>query len=429
MTSRKRKRSSRPSTACDIEAKDEPSTLLRARPATASLAVESYGPAAAVPEGMVEWRHPVSGRSFHIDQRTGHSTAVIPRSLSKDDDGGSVSERIRGLYGGVGVDRTKLKRSLGLLIPDRGFRAGRDEVDSMDEFDDPSFDAALAAMPSPSHTATSDLVWRSRFFDSCRSASLVKIAAREPLHHDDSDVGSMTRRKDVVELAITRLDLQTAHVLNQVDGKLILCSTSSTSSKTNGVVFCIDQHAADERYRLEHLLEQYLADCAAETALYQLESTITLPISMQQYDLIKGTPAVESHMKMLGWSIKAIVMIHPTLGHAQVDLDGIPYILKDKALTDRGKVKDQSLLQKCFTDCLDSSDRLFEVKIGEDCVYELFIASLVGGGSHLVVANSVFQSISIDALYRAREMISTLCLLFDLSHVLLRGYDRCLSQH
>ncbi|SJX63720.1 related to MLH3-insertion and deletion mismatch repair protein [Sporisorium reilianum f. sp. reilianum] len=354
ISSVKRKRSNRHSTADERGEKQDGIRLVKARPATASLAKGSWGPAATLLEGMVEWRNPVNGRLFHIDQRTGHSVAVRPTPFSSGDDGKPASIWARKSRSSAGVDRSSLNKGLDALPSKRQLAAALDDSASIDEFEDPSLDKALASIPSPSGVSISDPFRQSRFFESNRPRSPLKRTFSRSFHDEGPDVHSAASQRKNLELAITRSDLQTADVLDQVDGKFILCSTSSSSSSAlNPVLFCIDQHAADERYRLERLLQQYASDCAAGTAAHPLPSTFTLGIAVQQYELVSGNASVRSDLQRLGWSIKEVVLVHAALGHAQMDLDGIPHVLKDKALTDRGRVKDQDLLQSAFANCLE----------------------------------------------------------------------------
>nr|DBA11303.1 TPA_inf: MLH3 [Sporisorium graminicola] len=350
----KRKRSSRRSTAGERGSKEKSARRIKPCPATASLAIESYGPAALAPEGMVEWRNPVTGRLFHIDQRTGHSVAVRPGSGNSGDEDMPSLTMARRANCGTGVDRSNLNKGLDGLPPGHRLAAAFNRHASVDEFDDPSLDEALASIPSPSPISASEPFRRSRFFDSMRPRSPYKRIRSQRLQNDASDDYNTLPRRANLELAITRSDLKRAQVLDQVDEKFILCSTSSSAlpSTPTPVLFCIDQHAADERYRLERLLEQFATDCAGGTAAHPLSAVLTLGISVQQYELIDGSAAVQSGLQILGWSVKELVLVHATLGHAQVDIDGIPHILKDKALTDRGRIKDRDLLQSSFANCL-----------------------------------------------------------------------------
>ncbi|SPO32608.1 related to MLH3 - insertion and deletion mismatch repair protein [Ustilago trichophora] len=346
----KRKRPSRPSTAVEPASNGDAISPIRARPATASLAVDSFGLGSPAPEGMMEWRDPVNGRLFHIDRRTGHSIAVRPASARLEAEDVPAVEKIKAARRGRIVDRSKLNKGL-QFSPSKQRANTSDNIASDDEFDDASLDAALASIPSPSPAASVDVYRKSRFFDSRRPQAISELRLLSSKQSSDQDNSVCRPNASDLELAITRLDLQQATVLDQVDGKFILCSASPSPS-ANPILFCIDQHAADERYRLERLLEDYVSDCASGTSTHILPTTLTLGINTKQYELITKNEILRQGLAALGWAIQTAVLIHPTLGHAQLDLIGIPHILKEKTLTLRGRVKDQPLLQSTFENCL-----------------------------------------------------------------------------
>ncbi|KAF6766837.1 MutL, C-terminal, dimerization [Kalmanozyma brasiliensis GHG001] len=296
---------------------------------------------------MTEWRHPVNGRLFHIDLRTGHSVAIGGRSAA---DSGSASTTVLTAFSPV---RRPSLRKLDLGTSTLRKAAVFDDAGSVDEFDDPVLDAALAAIPSPTSRAPPD-VQNLSFDSSCPGSSLMQTCARPRdvvEKHENATLSGTT----TLELAITRSALQQANVIDQMDSKFILCCTASTVPGTGMIMFCVDQHAADERYRLERLLDKYIADCIAGTAAHPLPSSLTLTITTEQQALIKGSSAITTGLARMGWSIKDAFLIHSKLGHAQVDLGGVPYVLKDKALTERGSIKDMGLLERTFAECLDEA--------------------------------------------------------------------------
>nr|DBA11302.1 TPA_inf: MLH3 [Pseudozyma tsukubaensis] len=340
-TSRKWKRPRRADTGNNAGAREGATFPLRSRPATASLARESFGVAPAVPEGMIGWRDPTSGRQFHFDQRTGHSIPIRPNSARPSSRKASGMERSASIRRTTIVDRSHLRKGLTLATESQGA--------DKDEFDDPGLDAALASIPSPSPAGSVSTPRRSRFFDSRRPESNVQP---RNLFVEEAIEPASRIKSSHLELAITRSLLQKATVLNQVDGKFILCTTAP-AFRADPVLFCIDQHAADERYQLERILEDYITDCTTNNAAHRLDVTLTLGITRKQYETIRVDSKVKERMQRLGWSIEGIVMVHEALGHAQVDLKGIPYIIKERVLTDRERLKHEKLLSNTFANCLE----------------------------------------------------------------------------
>nr|WJN24876.1 mismatch repair and meiotic recombination protein [Pseudozyma pruni] len=327
----------------------------RPLPSTASLAIESYGPTPAASVRTIEWRHPLNGRLFYIDQRTGYSIAVGPETTAEA--GGSGPSRLqqRPFLGPLNtvVNRSNLKRRLEDAPSNHRTTTAIDGNASIDEFDDPSLDQVLAAIPSPTSAVLEGPFRCSRIFHSRRPKQAEKSTDLRSDGGKDTCAGIGLLPMNNVELSITRSALQRAQVLDQVDGKFILCCTTAPASTSGPILFCVDQHAADERYRLERMLELYSEDCVAGTAAHPLPCVLTMPITAKQKELIESNPAVRSGLHSMGWLVKDVFLIYA--GDAQVDLSGIPHILRDKALTDRGSVKNIRLLETSFADCLEAA--------------------------------------------------------------------------
>jgi DNA mismatch repair ATPase MutL len=253
------------------------------------------------PADMMEWRHPVSGRLFHIDLRTGHSIAIGPP---------------RQAHRTTIVNRASLNKGITitpLRPPERAIEV------SDDEFDDAELDAIMAWIPLPTPT-------------------------RQVSGHG-LDVGLGVQGE--VLAAITRSALEQARVLDQVDGKFIVCITMVERQQ---VVFCVDQHAADERYQLERFLEEYATRCADRTAAHIIEAAVTIDVSTNQYESLKST-SVRREMRRLGWMMQLVPRM------AQVDISGVPYVLKDRTLTLKGRPKNQAMLRDVFASCLEDITR------------------------------------------------------------------------
>nr|WJN24874.1 mismatch repair and meiotic recombination protein [Moesziomyces parantarcticus] len=249
---------------------------------------------------MLEWRHPVSGRLFHIDLRTGHSIAI-------------------GVHRRSGANRTTIvnRSSLnkGFSIEPVRRSVGAIEV-SDDEFIDAELDAIIASIPLPA------------------------LPHRFACSGGDVGVGV----QGPVLGAITRSALERARVLDQIDGKYIVCTTVVDAQS---VVFCVDQHAADERYRLERLLEEYHARCADATAAVPLQVELTVDMDKDQYEVLKTSRSVEREMKRLGWEMQLVA------SKAQVDISSVPYVLKDRTLTEKGRPKNHAVISDLFAKCLE----------------------------------------------------------------------------
>ncbi|SNX85966.1 related to MLH3 - insertion and deletion mismatch repair protein [Melanopsichium pennsylvanicum] len=346
----KRRRTDRPTSAVELEAYEGGISPLRSRAAITALALESFAADAAPPDGMVEWRDPMSGRIFHIDRRTGHSMAVEMEGARADEGDLHLARRVRSPHRGI-VNRASLNKGLNLELS-KGKPVADDAVESNDEFDDPALDAALASIYSPCPVPCVDTTRQSRFFDSRRCIAPTKPTPFRDLPPLNAAHTTTHSKTSELEQTVSRADLQEATVLNQVDEKFILCSTAPSTSR-NAVLFCVDQHAADERYRLERLLEGYVADSVAGVGGHALRSSVTLAVTVKQCELVLGDKGLKQGLERLGWGISDMVVIHAALDHAQVDLNAIPSILREKVLSDSGRVKGLDLLQSSFVNCLE----------------------------------------------------------------------------
>lgn len=277
--------------ACVASWSSQPATLLGGLMSRAS---------GLTPAGMLEWRHPVSGRLFHIDLRTGHSIAIGPQ---------------RQAHRTTIVNRSSLNK--GFTITPRP--AAHAIQASDDECDDDELDAIIASIPRPT-------------------------PPREVSGHGP-DVGLGVQGE--VLAAITRSALEQARVLDQVDGKFIVCTTIVEGQQ---VLFCVDQHAADERYQLERFLEEYATRCADRTAAFLLEAAVTVDVSTNHYEALRAV-SVARAMRRLGWEMQLVPRM------AQVDISGVPYVLKDRTLTLTGRPKNQALLSDVFASCLEDITR------------------------------------------------------------------------
>lgn len=111
--------------------------------------------------------------------------------------------------------------------------------------------------------------------------------------------GSNRNLSETLEGRITKTALQKAQIFGQVDQKFILAkvvtgsSTTSTSrgSEADHLLILIDQHAADERYKVEDLLKAYFTpDPAGSSQLVaqtqSLDKPIRVELSRQDGDLL-----------------------------------------------------------------------------------------------------------------------------------------------
>lgn len=80
------------------------------------------------------------------------------------------------------------------------------------------------------------------------------------LKHDCERADIRTDDFGLERLQLTKTDLQNAKVVAQIDDKFICCSIPNPGNQPGSVLVLVDQHAADERIRVERFLRQVLRE-------------------------------------------------------------------------------------------------------------------------------------------------------------------------
>ncbi|PWY98232.1 hypothetical protein BCV70DRAFT_35820 [Testicularia cyperi] len=395
---------SRPSTAPTTP--QRPLRGTPSRPQTACLATPTnLSQNEELPPDIMAWVDPLTKREWHIDARTGqtfhplphdrdtvHSGQAGPRSndTAKIIDRSSLRKRryeetfasdLSTIHSAAPVAPTWLDSALSDwrnpafanqcrttapieavpgLVQGKSTTPGPYHGSSDDtDVDTPIPLATISTSPRASPTKSAANARSSRFFDS-RSVSLQKEAsigvlagpfaesAARDKGHGRSDASS--------DLSLSRSDLARAQVVEQLDGKYIICVLQQNAARK--VLICFDQHAVDERIRLEQLLEAFALACirGRPPVSRPASSIITLSISRDEYDLLTQSDAiarrVQAGLCFLGFEVDRAVLVHEELGHAQVDLAGFPQILHDRVLSPAGRLQSPTLLSSIFKSCV-----------------------------------------------------------------------------
>ncbi|KAI8804986.1 hypothetical protein BJ742DRAFT_822245 [Cladochytrium replicatum] len=190
--------------------------------------------------------------------------------------------------------------------------------DALKQWDNPVFKAAPrnvhAAKPSTSGAASSRLVYNSSAFQGF---------AETPQ-------------------CITKDDLRTFEVIGQVDRQFIACKYSASHTSTNSnntAIVLVDQHAADERIRLEELLANFLnanSESAVETVI--LKPPMRFPISASEAVVFERQSAV-----MRKWGFRLIITRSGHLSPGKdesragttADLSTVPRLVVDRCVLDK----------------------------------------------------------------------------------------------
>ena len=146
-------------------------------------------------------------------------------------------------------------------------------------------------------------------------------------------------------LTIAKDDLLRAHTLKQVDNKFIVCrvgselrETSSDCSSKESALFLIDQHAADERIRVEMLLKDlcifFLSPEKSTACQRILKPPRPVLLTQTEKSFITNDTWIRSNFLRWGFSIEGPPESSEDLEHTdgfdQVYVSAVPEIVADK---------------------------------------------------------------------------------------------------
>lgn len=142
-------------------------------------------------------------------------------------------------------------------------------------------------------------------------------------------------------LKIERAQLFKGRVINQIDKKFILLRTTETLMEKNFVLLLIDQHAADERIKLEEMLIEYIFHSVGTTSTCGISFDITFEVADsdgQLFDKYMGQFQI--------WGISLTVK-YIGKNMATIHVKSLPKELEERAKSQEGFVK-RTLLQHLY---------------------------------------------------------------------------------
>ena len=214
-----------------------------------------------IDEPTFEWRHPVSGATILVNARTG--LVVPPRPLQRPASASSEhlqsalhSRRTNVVHGSYRNGR--LTRSLS--NPVITHQEGSWSSELLKKWENPIFDTTEVGIPQAS-------------FDGPTIETSDVLHGRRQCCTDSDIQKAFTQASASVSAKISKQSLSTAKIVAQVDKKFILIIVTEPSTMPNEVnaelLVLVDQHAADERVRVEGLLADLKA---SPTSLPQPQS-------------------------------------------------------------------------------------------------------------------------------------------------------------
>lgn len=90
--------------------------------------------------------------------------------------------------------------------------------------------------------------------------------------------------ENMIDLNITREQLSKCSVINQIDKKFILLSQETNKDNS---LFIMDQHACDERIKLEHYLQQFINNSINGTLFSQKLIDCKVPVNTEELNSLK----------------------------------------------------------------------------------------------------------------------------------------------
>lgn len=260
------------------------------------------------PDNYLRWIDPHTGKVHLIDSRTGqtvkHPSATGPRLQSNDSVGASQN-------------LTHLQRPQSTTTLNQ----------------DAWVENLLMAWENPTFARTELLV-----------PSIDAGAHLEPgkASHCCLQTPGSTDATQVIKFEgkLRRQSLATAKIIAQVDQKFILAKLESTSVETpeEGVLVLIDQHAADERCRVERLFEEMFMEPGTSTLAGQVHTTEIAPIVFK----VSSTEALlfRKYLDFFkGWGIHCCVESQSKDG-GTVTIQALPTLIAERCRLEPNLVVD-----------------------------------------------------------------------------------------
>lgn len=150
---------------------------------------------------------------------------------------------------------------------------------------------------------------------------------------------NLSKQDHKMSITLTNEDLAAAEVLGQVDCKFVACITAK-KPELDSVLVLIDQHAMDERIRVEKLLAEFFSGAAERS---RTKSTSQFEVPVYQLDPPTRVLMTRNEMARLGqdsirqelsrWGFDYLVLEGPSdgdEGYGQVEVEQVPKILRSR---------------------------------------------------------------------------------------------------
>ncbi|KZW04185.1 hypothetical protein EXIGLDRAFT_737842 [Exidia glandulosa HHB12029] len=268
-------------------------------PTTATLVPRPSTRQSNVSNDEIGWRDPATGRMHILDKRTGNT-------ISREDDETSTAAASRG------------QRS---IVDTRSLRThGKGDAPTPMWIED-----VFAGWENPT--------FRPSAIERCVSTTVQTTSCITGHTHRHSCSAHQSDLVSTAPTSFSRDDLRSATVLGQVDRKFVACILSET-------LVLVDQHAADERIRVERFLRQLCEDGAD---LQLLEEPVPVLLTKREATLLATNQRFRDAFARWGVRVEANIgdddddtwqEQRTEQSYVQVWVHSVPQVIADKLLQD-----------------------------------------------------------------------------------------------
>ncbi|KAE8272042.1 hypothetical protein A4X09_0g319 [Tilletia walkeri] len=180
----------------------------------------------------------------------------------------------------------------------------------------------------------------SRFFQDAKEASRTVPGGCSHSVDDDDNT-----RLNEIEATLDKETLRSARVLGQVDRKFVLCVVALPRADmqrlpSSQALLLIDQHAADERIRVERLLQEYVEGCRAGSPhCHKLREPAEAGLASGEIEALQGNDVVRRCLRRGGFDLQfqrsKAEPDSQSNSSVRLYVNSIPSVIKERVLAER----------------------------------------------------------------------------------------------
>ncbi|KAL8286704.1 hypothetical protein RQP46_004232 [Phenoliferia psychrophenolica] len=285
----------------------------------------------------IRWTDPTTHQTFLIDPRTGNSWR--PNEQCPSCDHQPVSNKAQPRWSGM-VDRTSLRTKE--RTDEEGMEEGAVVPDwmqkTLQEWDNPVFPSAAPLIPSlrsnlPTLIDPSNPI-NSRHSHLHSTSHHSNLNTTRPETASISAFFSAPGSSSLTEAPPTRFSrssLQNSTFIAQVDRKFLLVRLDTEDGEGAGTLVMVDQHAADERVRVERFLKELVPDAGGKVEVWRFGEPVPVVVSRSEARVVG-----ESREEFEKWGIGIEVGVGKEEkggeedDYAQVYLKTVPLVVAER---------------------------------------------------------------------------------------------------